>query len=74
MGGEDFSRYGKTGIPICMYFLGTVDPARYDEAQRVPGKILPSTHNDSYAPIPEPSLALGVKTMTLAVLNLCGKK
>ena len=39
-----------------------------------PAKILPSTHNDSYAPIPEPSMALGVQTMSMAVLNLVGKK
>ena len=74
MGGEDFSRYGKTGIPICMYFLGTVDPARYEASLKSPAAVLPSTHNDSYAPIPEPSLILGVRTMSMAVLNLVRKK
>lgn len=74
MGGEDFSQYGRAGSPVCMYFLGTVDPARYDESLKNPAKVLPSTHNDSYAPIPEPSMALGVRTMSMAVLNLCGKK
>ena len=74
MGGEDFSRYGKTGIPICMYFLGTVDPARYEASLQSPAAVLPSTHNDSYAPVPEPSLTLGVRTMCMAVLNLVRKK
>jgi hippurate hydrolase len=74
MGGEDFSRFASTGAPVCMYFLGTIDPDRYAESKTPNGKPLPSTHNDSYAPLPEPSLKLGVKTMTLAVLDLMGKK
>ena len=28
MGGEDFGRYGREGVPIFMYFLGTVPPER----------------------------------------------
>src|SRR5262249_29876608 len=26
MGGEDFGLYGKAGLPICLYFLGTMPP------------------------------------------------
>ena len=73
MGGEDFGRYGRAGVPIFLYFLGTVDADRFAASQREGGKPLPSMHSDSYYPAPEPSIRTGVKTMSLAVLNLVGK-
>ncbi len=73
MGGEDFGRYGLEGVPIFMYFLGTVSPERVAEAEREGGKSLPSLHSDQFYPVPEPSLETGVRTMSLAVLNLAGK-
>jgi amidohydrolase len=72
MGGEDFSRYGREGVPIFMYWLGTLPPERIAEAAKEGGKPLPSLHSDMYYPIPEPSIRTGVKTMSLAVLNLVG--
>ena len=73
MGGEDFSRYANGGeIPVFMYFLGTIDSDRFQAAKR-DNRSLPSMHSDSFYPVPEPTLAAGVKTMTLAVLNLVGK-
>ena len=57
-----------------MYFLGTIDKARFDESKKPNGKPLPSTHNDGYYPAPEASIRIGVKTMTLAVLNLLPSK
>ncbi|MCU0706462.1 MAG: amidohydrolase [Fimbriiglobus sp.] len=74
MGGEDFSRFGSTGAPICMYFLGTIDPEKYAASKKDGGKPLPSTHNDGYAPLPGPSIKVGVRTMSLAVLDLMAKK
>jgi hippurate hydrolase len=73
MGGEDFSRYGREGVPIFLYFLGTLSPERVAESQREGGKPLPSLHSDLYYPIPEPTIKTGVLTMTMAVLNLMGK-
>jgi hippurate hydrolase len=73
MGGEDFSRYGRAGVPIFLYFLGTVAPERVAEAQRG-GPPLPSLHSDLYAPVPEPTIRTGVLTMSVAVLNLLGSK
>jgi hippurate hydrolase len=70
MGGEDFSRYGRAGVPIFMYLLGTISPERMAEAAREGGKPLPSLHSDMYYPVPEPSIKTGVLTMTMAVLNL----
>jgi hippurate hydrolase len=73
LGGEDFSRYGKGGVPIFLYFLGTVPKERVDVAKANPDKPLPSLHSDLYYPVPEPSIKTGVLTMSLAVLNLVGK-
>ena len=73
MGGEDFSRYGQQGTPIFMYWLGTMPPERVAASMKEGGEPLPSLHSDLYYPVPEPSLKTGVKTMSLAVLNLLGK-
>ena len=73
MGGEDFGRYGREGVPIFMYFLGTIAPDRVAASQREGAAPLPSLHSDVYYPVPEPSIKTGVLTMTSAVLNLVGK-
>jgi len=73
MGGEDFGRYGREGIPIFLYFLGTIAPERYAESKREEGKPLPSLHSDMFYPIPKPTIETGVLTMCMAVLNLNGK-
>ena len=46
MGGEDFSRYGRAGVPIFLYWLGTIEPKRVAEAKATDGKPLPSLHSD----------------------------
>jgi hippurate hydrolase len=73
MGGEDFGRYGREGIPIFLYFLGTISPERYAESKKEGGKPLPSLHSDQFYPIPKPTIETGVLTMCMAVLNLNGK-
>jgi hippurate hydrolase len=73
MGGEDFSRYGREGVPVLLYFLGTIAPERFAESQRENGRPLPSLHSDLYYPIPKPTIETGVLTMSMAVLNLMGK-
>ena len=73
MGGEDFSRYGRDGIPIFLYFLGTVPPERVAEAEKEGGRPLPSLHSSLYFPVPEPTIKTGVLTMSMAVLNLTAK-
>lgn len=75
MGGEDFSRYALNGeIPIFLYFLGTVDPDKVAASKKEGAKPLPGIHTDGYTPVPEPSIRTGVTTMSMAVLNLIGKK
>jgi hippurate hydrolase len=71
MGGEDFSRYAKEGVPICMLRLGTVPPEHLAQAKGG-GRPLPSLHSDLYYPVPEPSIKTGVLALSTAVLNLMG--
>jgi hippurate hydrolase len=73
MGGEDFSRYGRANVPICLYWLGTIAPERVAESEKEGGQPLPSLHSDRFAPVPQPTIKTGVRTMSLAVLNLMGK-
>ncbi len=75
MGGEDFSEYGRTTdkIPICIFWLGSVEPERVAESERT-GKPLPALHSNLYRPVPEPTIKTGVTAMTAAALELVGKK
>lgn len=72
MGGEDFSQYGRAGVPIVMYRLGSVLQNRLDRYQAldVPP---PSLHSALYYPDVEPTLKTGVQTMTAAALDLLQK-
>lgn len=74
MGGEDFSRYAleDNQIPILMFWLGAVDPARVREAEQT-GRQLPSLHSSEFAPLPEPAIRTGVRAMTALVLDLMQK-
>ncbi len=73
MGGEDFSRYGRAKVPICLFWLGTIDPKRVAESESANGKPLPSLHSELFAPVPEPTIKTGVLAMSMAVLNVLGK-
>jgi hippurate hydrolase len=73
MCGEDFAVYGRAGVPIFFYFLGTSPPERVAQAERDPDHPLPSLHSDHFYPVPEPTIKTGVLTMSLAVLNVVGK-
>lgn len=68
MGGEDFSRYGKAGVPIFMYRLGTIESARLERLKRL--NAVPSLHSSQYYPDIEPTLTTGIVTLTAAALQL----
>ena len=73
MGAEDFGRYSEGKVPIFMYFLGTIPLEKFEAAQK-PGAVpLPGMHTDAYYPLPEPSIRTGVRTMSLAAMNLMPK-
>jgi amidohydrolase len=73
LGGEDFSRYGRAGVPVFLFWLGTVAPERVADATKEGGKPLPSLHSAFFAPVPEPTIRTGVLAMSMAVLNLMDK-
>ncbi len=74
MGGEDFSRYGRTEhkLPICMFSLGAVARSKFEESQRT-GQPLPALHSSRFVADPEPTLKTGVTATTVAVLELLKK-
>ena len=72
MGGEDFSRYGQAGIPICMFKLGSVSPERLAKFKQA-GTPPASLHSSQYYPNPEPTLTTGITAMGAAALELLKK-
>jgi amidohydrolase len=72
MGGEDFSRYGKAGVPILMYRLGTIEATRLARMEQL-GQDPPSLHSPFFYPDAEPTLSTGVLTMVLSSLELLAK-
>jgi hippurate hydrolase len=74
MGAEDFGRFSEGKTPIFMYFIGTISKEKYDDAQKPNAVPLPGMHTDAYAPVPEPSIRTGVRTMSLAAMNLLKKE
>jgi amidohydrolase len=74
MAGEDFSEYSLPdhSIPACDFWLGAVDPAKIAKFKKE-GQELPSLHSSKFAPVPEPTIRVGIIGMTSAVLDLLKK-
>jgi hippurate hydrolase len=74
MGGEDFSEYSLPdhSIPAVDFHIGAVDPAKIAEFKQA-GKELPTLHSSKFAPVPEPTIRIGIIGMTAAVLDLMRK-
>lgn len=73
MGGEDFSRYGRAGVPVFQFRLGTVEPKRLAGLTRG-GMQPPSLHSALYYPDVELALPVGINAMSSAVLDLLPPK
>ena len=71
MGGEDFSQYGRAGVPILMYWLGAVSQQRLD-AYEAAGESPPSLHSPLFYPDAETTLLTGIDSMVAIVLELLG--
>src|SRR5213596_1298750 len=71
MGGDDFSEYSLTdhSIPAVDFHFGAVDQAKIADYQQT-GKELPSLHSSKFAPVPEPTIRVGIIGMTSAVLDV----
>src|SRR6267378_1846186 len=74
MGGEDFSEYSLPdhSIPAVDFHIGAVEPAKIAEYKQA-GKELPTLHSSKFAPVPEPTIRVGIIGMTSAVLELLKK-
>ena len=72
MGGEDFSQFGRAGVPIFMYRLGSIEAPRL-ERMRSLGQKPASLHSALYYPDAEPTLKAGVTSMASAALSLLPK-
>jgi hypothetical protein len=59
-------------IPACDFFIGAVDPAKIADSKKT-GTPLPSVHSSKFAPVPEPTIRVGIIGMTSAVLELMKK-
>jgi hippurate hydrolase len=74
MGGEDFSEYSLPdhSIPAVDFHIGAVDPVKIADSKKN-GTPLPSLHSSKFAPVPEPTIRVGIVGMTAAVLELMKK-
>jgi amidohydrolase len=73
MGGEDFGSFSLDDkIPLCIFWLGAIDPARVAQSMK-DGEPLPSLHSSQFAPDPEPTIRTGMKATAAAVLDLLKK-
>jgi amidohydrolase len=74
MGGEDFAEYSLPdhSIPAVDFHIGAVDPEKIAQFKK-DGKELPTLHSSKFAPVPEPTIRVGIIGMTSAVLDLLKK-
>jgi hippurate hydrolase len=56
-------------IPICIFWLGSVAPAKFEQSMKE-GTPLPSLHSPLFAPDHESAIKTGVTAMTAAALEL----
>jgi hippurate hydrolase len=64
MGGEDFSEYGRAGVPALIFWVGTVPP------DRKAGAPSPSLHSSKFAPDLAPALRTAVIALSSVALDL----
>ena len=69
---EDFSEYGRAGVPAVIFDLGAVDPGRLEAAKKA-GTALPGLHSSEWAPDSKPTIRTGATLLTLSALELLGK-
>jgi hippurate hydrolase len=72
MGGEDFSLYGRAGVPVFMFRLGAVPPERMEEYARA-GRTPPSLHSAEFYPDPRTTLQTGLVATVAALKQLLGQ-
>jgi hippurate hydrolase len=68
MGAEDFGMYARDGVPILMFWLGSISPERLSGLSRPL-----SLHSPLYYPDIRPTLVTGITAMSAAALDLLSK-
>jgi hippurate hydrolase len=69
MGGEDFSQYGRAGVPVFMFRLGAVAPKRLSRYKQL-GVDPPSLHSPQFYPDAREAIETGVTAMAASALGL----
>lgn len=73
MAAEDFSLYGRAGIPAVMMWLGATAPERLEGA-RSGGPPVPPLHSPQFAPDADATVAGGASALALAALELFAQR
>ena len=71
MGSEDFSVYGRAGVPSVIFDLGAIEPQSFEKAKAA-GTLPPGPHSPLFAPDKEPTIRTGVTALTAIALDLLG--
>lgn len=66
---DDFSEFGRAGVPEAMLSLGAADPAKWEQAKKT-GEPLPSNHSPFFAPDYDPTLHAAMLAEVTTLLNL----
>jgi hippurate hydrolase len=70
MGSEDVGVFGLDHkIPVAFFWLGAMEPAKFDSAVKS-GVMLPGPHTSKFEPLPQPTLAVGVKALSTVATSL----
>jgi hippurate hydrolase len=69
MTSEDFSQYGRAGVPAVLLHIGAVSPAALGSGEK-----LPELHSSFWAPELEPSLGMLVSAEVIMLTELLGTK
>jgi hippurate hydrolase len=73
MGGEDFSQFGRAGVPIVMYRLGVTSPERLQRFEEL-GQNPPSLHSATFYPDVEEALQASLLSMIGATIDLMNQQ
>lgn len=68
---EDFGRLREQGVPLCMFRLGTVAPARLQQMQET--DTVAVLHSGKYYPDYQPAIRIGVRALIAAMRSAAGR-
>lgn len=66
---EDFSYFGREGVPASLFWLGVAEPAALEKA-KADGTSLPPLHSAEFAPHAGPAIRTGVTALVAGALEL----